>query len=70
MKDFRTGVSFYTTATAEIKFPEDDICCHWCQLLDREHGRDYCKMTGEILTAPDWTTGMICPLIFNKETET
>ena len=26
MKDFRTGVSYYTRSKVEISFPEDDVC--------------------------------------------
>ena len=70
MKEFARGVSFYTMATAEIGFPEDDICCHWCPLLMRDYGieRTRCGKTGEILLAPKHTIGECCPLNFqNKE---
>jgi hypothetical protein len=69
MKEFRNGVSYYTKATVEIGFPEDDVCCHWCHLMTRDPNlRDICARTGEILLAPKHTIGLDCPLNFvNKE---
>lgn len=70
MKEFRNGVSYYTKATVQIGFPEDDVCCHWCSLMSRDPNlRDVCGKTGEILLAPKHTIGVNCPLIFNKENE-
>lgn len=68
MKQFLNGVSYYTKATVEIGFPEDDVCCHWCPLMTRDPNlRDICGKTGEILQAPKHTIGFNCPLNFNKE---
>ena len=69
MKPFHNGVSYYTKATVQIGFPEDDICCQWCPLMTRDPNlRDVCGKTGEILLAPKHTIGMDCPLKFeNKE---
>ena len=69
MKQFNNGVSYYTMATAEIGFPEDDVVCHWCPLMTRDPNlRDVCSKTGEILLAPKHTIGFQCPLNFeNKE---
>ena len=69
MKQFLNGVSYYTKATVEIGFPEDDVCCHWCPLMTRDPNlRDVCGKTGEILLAPKYTIGFSCPLKFtNKE---
>lgn len=68
MKDFRNGVSYYTKATVEIGFPEDDVCCHWCPLMTRDPNlRDVCAKTGEILIAPKSMIGVYCPLKFEKE---
>lgn len=68
MRDFHNGVSFYTRASVEIGFPEDDCCCHWCPLMTRDPNlRDICAKTGEILLAPKWTIGINCPLNFKKE---
>lgn len=67
MKLFDKGVSYYTKATTEIGFPEDDVCCHWCQLMTRDPNlRDVCGKTGEILLAPKHTIGINCPLKFNE----
>ena len=67
MKEFYNGVGYYTKATVEIGFPEDDICCHWCPLMASEYKPDraYCKKTGEYLLAPKHTIGVNCPLNFN-----
>lgn len=69
MKQFNGGVSYYTKATVEIGFPEDDVICHWCPLMTRDPNlRDVCGKTGEILLAPEHTIGFQCPLNFeNKE---
>ena len=69
MKEFRNGVRYYTKATVEVGFPEDDICCHWCPLMTRDPNlRDVCAKTGEILLAAKYTIGVNCPLRFeNKE---
>lgn len=71
MKNFDRGVSYYTKATVEIGFPEDDVCCHWCPMLapDYRLEREYCKRTGELLLAPKHQIGFYCPLIFENNTE-
>ena len=71
MKSFDKGVSYYTTATVQIGFPEDDVCCHWCPFLasDYKLDRERCNKTGEILIAPKHTIGYYCPLNFEKEKE-
>ena len=70
MKDFPNGVSFYTKATVEIGFPENDLCCYWCPLMQSQYGtrREVCGKTGEILLSPKHSIGYDCPLKFeNKE---
>ncbi len=69
MKFFGNGVRYYTKATVEIGFPEDDICCRWCPLMGSEYrpNREICKKTGEILLAPEHTVGEDCPLKFRKD---
>ena len=71
MKDFSKGVRYYTKATVEIGFPEDDLCCYRCPLMGTEYkpDREYCKRTGEYLTAPKYTIGFDCPLRFEKEND-
>jgi len=69
MKDFRNGVGYYTKATVEIGFPEDDIVCHWCPFMFSDYGikRERCGKTGEILLSPNHSIGFNCPLNFKKE---
>ena len=69
MKDFRNGVSYYTKATAEIGFPEDDVCCHWCPFLQHDYklDRERCGKSGEVLIAPKDTIGYFCPLNFAEK---
>ena len=69
MKSFDKGVSYYTKATVEIGFPEDDICCYRCVLMGNDYGskREVCRKTGEILIAPMHTIGYDCPLKFKME---
>lgn len=69
MKDFVNGVSYYTKASVEIGFPEDDVCCHWCPFLANDYKLDrcICKKTGEVLIAPKHDIGFMCPLNFTKE---
>ncbi len=66
MKDFSRGVFYYTNATVTISFPEDDICYH-CPLMGVEikSDREYCRRTGEYLTATRHTVGLSCPLQFD-----
>ena len=67
MKQFDNGVSYYTRATVEIGFPEDDICCHWCPLMTRDPNLRYiCSKTGEILLSSKHMIGFNCPLKFNE----
>lgn len=69
MKDFRSGVSYYTKATLEIGFPEDDLCCWWCPLMGIEmaSSREICRRTGEYLAVPKATVGYNCPLKFEEK---
>ena len=69
MKEFINGVSYYTRATAEIGFPEDDVCCHWCPFLTSDYrlDRERCGKSGEVLLAPKHTIGFNCPLNFQEK---
>jgi hypothetical protein len=68
MKDFSSGVKYYTGGVCQIVFPEDDICCHWCPLMGIELKTDraYCRRTGEYLIAPKFAVGNQCPIIFDS----
>lgn len=68
MKQFKNGVSYYTRATVDVYFPEDDRCCYRCPLMGVEikSDREYCRQTGEYLPAPRDIVGFRCPLIFEE----
>jgi hypothetical protein len=71
VRSFSKGVSYYTKATVEVSFPEDDVCCMRCPLMGIEmaSSREYCRRTGEYLPAPRDIVGFNCPLIFEKEND-
>lgn len=72
MKDFVNGVRFYTKATLELGFPEEDVCCYRCPLMSTDYGskRERCGKTGELLVNPRYDIGYDCPLKFkNKEND-
>lgn len=71
VKNFSKGVSYYTKATVEICFPEDDVTCARCPLMGIEmaSSREYCRRTGEYLPAPKDIVGVYCPLVFANEGE-
>ena len=72
MKEFRSGVGYYTKAKVEISFPEEDVCCYRCPLMSTDYGskRERCGRTGEILVNPRYDIGYDCPLEFeNKEND-
>lgn len=71
MRHFDSGVRYYTKATVEFGFPEDDICCYRCPLMGKTLGvdREICNRTGEILPAPRQTIGYECPLNFKVNEE-
>ena len=71
MRPFDNGVRYYSKATAEICFPEDDICCYRCPLMGKTLGvdREICNRTGEILPSPRQTIGYECPLNFKVNEE-
>lgn len=63
-RKFEEGVTYYTTATVEINFPEDEVVCEYCLLLGTDYGtrRTYCMKTGEIVPEPEHMRGGMCPL--------
>lgn len=65
MNGFRSGVSYYTKATAEIFFPENRIACAYCPMLET-YARNQCRRTGEYLVDTR-TIGYDCPLRFEME---
>ncbi len=67
MKDFSSGVSYYTKATLEIGFPEDRVCCDYCPLLET-YARKQCRRTGEYLVDTR-AIGFYCPLKIEETNE-
>ena len=71
MKSFDKGVSYYTVgyATIKINFPEDDVCCNWCQFCRSESDlkRFWCRLTNKMIynpfvpELPEW-----CPVTLQK----
>lgn len=63
----KNGVQYYTSATVEIHFPEDRVCCAYCPLLET-YARNQCRRTGEYIIDTRATVGYDCPLkIEDKE---
>lgn len=66
MKDFSSGVKYYTKAHAEVFFPENRVACMYCPMLET-YARNQCRRTGEYLVDTR-TIGYNCPLTF-EDTE-
>lgn len=70
MGRFDKGVTKYTVATAEVtvNFPEDNVCCRWCQFLKHYDSidRDRCMLTNDILYSRE-IVGYNCPLVIVNE---
>lgn len=68
MKTFDNGIRYYTMGHAEIGFPEEDIICQWCPLLERDYQLDrcQCRLTGEYIPYPKAMIGYRCPITFNN----
>lgn len=62
---FESGVRYYTTATVEVSFPENRVCCAFCPLLET-YARKQCRRTGEYI-ADERTIGYCCPLNFEDK---
>ena len=64
------GVRYYAEANVKVFFPEGNICCEMCPLMET-YARNQCRLTGEYL-ADTRTIGYMCPLKFieNKMEET
>lgn len=72
MKDFESGVRYYTKASAAItvNFPEKDVKCKWCPFCRAEQalGRHWCRLTNDMLYNPEsFELGHNCPLEFEEE---
>lgn len=60
---------FYKTATVQIHFPEGNVCCDLCPLMET-YSRKQCRRTGEYLLDTRTTVGWECPLKFENMEET
>lgn len=71
MKNFHNGVSYYTSGLVPIHFPENDVVCRHCIMLGNDYGvgRVKCLSTGEIIPAPDYMRGQLCPITFLNDKE-
>ena len=65
--NFENGVSWYTEAQAKIFFPEGQVSCRYCPILET-YSRNQCRLTGEYL-ADTRTIGYRCPLKFIEKQE-
>lgn len=65
MSAIKNQVTYYTKGTVTIAFPEDDVRCRLCPLLET-YARPQCRMTGEYL-AEGYLIGGMCPLKFEEE---
>ena len=61
----KDGVRWYAEATAKIYFPEGQVCCDLCPLMET-YARKQCRRTGEYLLDTR-TTGHWCPLEIKEE---
>lgn len=67
MKRTLNGVSHYTKATVEIYFPNDNVACQYCPMLET-YARNQCRRTGEYLMDTR-TVGYYCPLHIEEANE-
>jgi len=62
-------VLHYTRAVVDLYFPEGNVCCDYCPLMET-YARRQCRRTGEYLPTPgkhEMTVGMFCPLIIEED---
>ena len=59
------GVSTYIRTRVDIYFPEDEMRCRYCPLLET-YSRNQCRRTGEYIIDTNGI-GMECPLQIVKE---
>lgn len=61
----RSGCTKYAHATVDIYFPDSNVCCGLCPMLET-YSRLQCRRTGEYLLDKN-STGCYCPLKFESE---
>ena len=71
MKDFKSGVGYYTQGFLRVYFPEGDEVCKCCPGLENDYKLERCKcrFTGEIIPAAGIMRGQFCPVQIEKEEE-
>ena len=67
MEGGRNGVRFYTRARVELYFPEGQLGCRYCPLLET-YARNQCRRTGEYI-ADTRGVGLLCPLEVEEQSE-
>ena len=67
VKGFDRGVRFYTMLSVDIGFPETQVCCEFCPLLET-HIRKQCRKTGEYI-GDARKVGYYCPLKEKEDLE-
>jgi hypothetical protein len=63
----KSGCTKYTRATVDMYFPEGNVCCELCPILET-YARKQCRRTGEYLIDTRGR-GMYCPLAVEGEEE-
>lgn len=59
------AVTSYTHATVDIFFPNNEVCCKYCPLLET-YSREQCRRTGELLVNI-YARGIWCPLQIDEQ---
>lgn len=60
------AVTSYTHTTVDIFFPNGEVCCEYCPLLET-YARKQCRRTGEYLLDTH-ARGLWCPLQIDEQT--
>lgn len=62
----KSGVTRYTRTTVDINFPDEQVCCDLCPLMET-YARKQCRRTGEYLLNTRDCVGLYCPLKVMEE---
>lgn len=65
MRRFDSGISYYTSATLTLYFPEDDVCCGQCQLCYEDNlKRPRCSLDNHLVYSKE-TRSAFCRLVLD-----
>ena len=67
--DFKNGISYYTVGRAiiEVGFPENRVCCEYCdRLIADSLRRPMCSLTRKLIFAPA-SIDYDCPVVFEEK---